>query len=618
MKRALIALLVIALVIGALTAWVVLPVASRLESARDAIAGSSTELRAADLKQALTDLQAADDRLGSLPAKALGLVPVIGANVGAVRSVTEALIPVVRTAGHLQRSTRSLREGGLFRGGRARPSVLAQIAKPLADEVAALSRLEIAANDAMTGALLPPLWDEFEKLASRASSLRRGLDRASVLVRRSPDLLGVGRSRRYLILLMNNAELRGAGGVLTGIGSLRFDDGKLELEAIDSVHDLDVEPKIEVPSPPTYERRFNQFEANTTLWLNTTYSPDVPDVAIVASRLYERVTGLKTHGAIVTDPRGLAALLNDDVVLELDNFGDVPAADLPRVVYSDAYDAFEDPRLERREALLDLGVAAFESFIDQGLPEDGTQRVADAVSGGHLGFVSFDAVEERALADVGASHDLPAVRSDVVLVTVQNLGGGGDEGTKLDYWASRSTEHACDLTTTQMTCATTVRLENRTPKGLSTYVAGRPYGLMRSYLEVYVPGDAVIEDVRRDGRSVDFRPDPHDDMTSIAVYLEIPRGEDDEVTVVYRAPLDEEGYRLIATPQPLAHDARLSIALQVPDGWSAIGPGDVEEGRFRYVDEFDEPIEVQITPDDRAGLSGLWQSVQRFWNEPLF
>lgn len=602
--------------IGVLAAWVMVPVAGNLRAAQEAIAETGPDLRASDLADAREELNAASDRLNSPAGKALRLVPLVGSNVGAVKTVTEALIPVVDTASTLERSSRALRKGGFIEDGRFRVSDLRDLQDPLDEEVTALRGLEIAARDSMTGVIVPPLWDELAEIAKRAAELRRGLADATTLIRRAPDILGAREPRRYLVMLINNAELRGAGGILAGVGTMAFDGGKLKLERMYSVHDLDVDPRIEVPAPPTYERRFAQFEANTTLWLNSTYSPDVPDVALVASRLFQRVTGVKTHGAILLDPRGLSALLDEEAVLNLENLGDVPARNLPRVVYSDAYEVFTD-QIGRREAILELGVAAFQSFLDEGLPEDGAERIAEAVAGGHLGFVSFDPTENRALTGVGASHDLPEVPGDVLLVTAQNF-GYSDEGTKLDYWVKRKTEHSCEIEPVAATCATTVRFNNDAPKGLSTYVAGKPYGLLRTYVEVYIPDDAELQEMRVDGREVDFRPDPHDDMLSLGVYLEIERSETTEVTAVYRLPLGPDGYRLVATPQPLTRDARVSIALGIPEGWSASGPGEVEDGSVRFIDDFDSPLEIEIAPDERKGLSAVWRKLSRFWSEPLF
>ena len=617
MRRVFLIGLVVVIVISAMTAWVAVPVVGHLKAAQDAVSDVDADLSEEQLAAARRDLQAAGDRLDSVPAKILGVVPLLGSNLGAVRSVTENLIPVVDTARRLSRSLRALRKGGFIERGRVRVDDLQALHAPIADAAAALRRLENEARGSMTGAILPPLWNELGEIAEQARDIRGSLDDAVVLLRRSPALLGVGTPRRYLMLLLNNAELRGAGGILAGIGTLRFDNGKLSLEEMYSVHDLDVEPRITVPAPPTYERRYGQFEANTTLWLNATYSPDVPDVATVAARLFERVTGTKTSGAVLLDPRGLAALLDDDTVLELENFGEVRGDELPQAIYSDAYQRFTD-QVARREAILGLGVAAFESFLDEGLPDGGTEALADAVAGGHLGIVSFEPVEDQALRGVGASHDLPAVSEDVVMVSVQNFGGGGGEGSKLDYWAKRATTHACQVDDENLSCATTVRLENGTPEGLTTYVAGTPYGLLRSYVEIFVPKDAILDEVRVDGRPADFRPDPHEDMLSLGVYVEVPRGRSVEISAVYRAPIDG-GYHLVATPQALAHDARLSLALEIPDGWAVSGPGERgEDGVLRLTGAFDRPVEIEIAPEERKGLTALWHRLARFWNEPLF
>lgn len=605
----------ILLVIG-LTAYVAIPVASHLKAARDALSGG--ELGRKELERARRQVLAAQDRLDSLPAKVLRVVPLVGGNLGAVEDVTAALEPVVAAARELESRARVFRRGGFVQDGRIRIPELQELADPLRGEVVAMRRLETAAASNMNGTLAPPLWDALSELRDRAGDLYERLDAASVLLQRAPALLGTGTPRRYLLMLVNNAELRGAGGVLAGVGSIRFDNGKMTLERLYSVHDLQTDPPIEVPAPRTYERRFGRFQANTTLWLNTTYSPDVPDVALVASRLFEKGTGVKTSGALLLDPRGLAALLDPDAELTLPGVGEIAARDLPRAIYSDVYEAFDD-QVARRDAILQLGAQAFETLIDNGLPDDGVQAIGDAVGGGHLTFVSFDKAEADALQRVGAAHDLPPVVNDTLLVTVQNFGGGGGQGTKLDYWVDRKTEHSCEIPESgPALCATSVSLTNNAPKGLTRYVAGNPYGLLRSYVEVYIPGNANIEEVRVNGRASQFRPDPHDDRLSVGVYVEIPRGQDKEISVVYRLPGTEDGYQLRAIPQPLARDSDLRISVSVPDGWTTTGPGTLTDGVARFRGPFDSEIEIDAAPGGRKGLSALWDALKSFWNDPLF
>ena len=603
--------------IALLTAYVAVPVAGNLRRVEETIDEAGGELGGKELAEARAELQAANDRLDSLSAKILRIVPVVGGNLASTEAVTEALSPVIDTAAELEERARTFKKGGLISGGQIRIDELTSLAGPLADEVVALEQLEIAAADAMNGTTLPSLWERLSDLRDKARELRSTLENVVTLVRRAPKLLGAGSSRRYLVMLVNNAELRGAGGILAGIGTLSFRNGKLSLEKLSSVHDLDVEPRITVPAPPLYERRYGQYQANTTLWLNATFSPDLPDVATVAARLFQKTTGIETSGAIAIDPRGLAALLDDEAKLKLDRLGTVEGEDLPRVIYSEAYDAFTDQEA-RREAILQLGVAAFESVITDGLPEDGVAEIGEAVAEGHIGFVSFDRVEGQALDAVGASHDLPPVRDDVLMVSVQNFGGGGGEGSKLDYWAKRSVGHSCDLTTDEPSCATTVRIANTAPKGLTTYVAGKPYALLRNYVEVFVPADATLEEVRVDGRTADFRPEPTGDMLSVGVYVEVPRTETTTISVVYSLDDIGEGYELVAIPQPLARDARVKLAIGLPKDWSVSGPGSFSDGRVKLDTEFESRLELSARPAERRGLSALWQKLVEFWNEPLF
>ena len=51
--------------------------------------------------------------------------------------------------------------------------------------------------------------------------------------------------------------------------------------------------------------------------LNTTVSADLPDVAEVSARIYERLTDVQVDGVLQVDPHGLAGLMKpgSEVVL---------------------------------------------------------------------------------------------------------------------------------------------------------------------------------------------------------------------------------------------------------------------------------------------------------------
>lgn len=204
-----------------------------------------------------------------------------------------------------------------------------------------------------------------------------------------------------------------------------------------------------------------------------------------------------------------------------------------------------------------------------------------------------------------------------MLVTGQNLGDSRGNGTKLDFWVARDVEHGCAVRGSEASCTTRVTLENKAPKGLSPYVAGRPYGVLRNFVEVYIPGTSSVESVVRDGEATDFFEEGQDGRKSIGVMVRLERDGSSTIEVDYtlRSP---GGYTFEAMPQPLAHDAHLQIALSVPEGWEIIGPEGRFDGDFRHSGPFAGPVRLAARPIDPPGLAGLWLRLVRFWHEPVF
>jgi hypothetical protein len=311
-------------------------------------------------------------------------------------------------------------------------------------------------------------------------------------------------------------------------------------------------------------------------------------------------------------------LLDEDEELEVAGEDEkISARDLPRFVYSDAYDRFTD-QSERQDALLATGRLALERLLITGMTKESLKVAAAATQGGHISFVSFDRDEGEVLADIGISRDLTSPSGDAVLVVVQNRGGGGGDGNKLDYWAAREVKHVCDVVPGSAACGTEVRLNNESPGDLTKYVAGRPYGLLRSYVETYVPGDAQVTAVELDSEPVEFRQESQSGYTSIGVYVEISPTEAANITVRYDLPLKASGYQVEVTPQPLARDALFELVVRVPSGWTETGPGAVEDDILRYSGPLQRSLTVAINPPRVRGLSALWQGLGDFWRQPLF
>jgi hypothetical protein len=605
---------------GALTAIVAIPAAKDLEAARSVLEGDADDLTRADVASASERLRAVEDRLAGPAARVLGFVPVVGSSLAAMRAVAESAQPVLSSGLELKEQLDALRDEGLLAGGRIRVAALQALESPLRDEVTAIRRLQSRAHAHRNGWVAPPVWDALDEIARRSSELAHDAAGATSLLDGLGGLLGTDGPRTYLVMLVNNAELRGAGGALTGVGTLTVEDGRLSLGSFDPRELLVRKPYRPVPAPPEYERRYGAYLANTTLWVNATYSPDVPDDALVAARLYERVEGIPTDGAFLADPRGLAALLPADARVPVTGTDlELTPRDLPGFVYSDAHEVF-DSNTERKDAILAVGQRTFEEIIAGGSSDRAaTDAAGAAFAAGHLRFVSFDDGEQEILDELGVSGDLAPPDGDVVRVAVQNWGGGRPGlGSKLDYWVDRIVRHQCHVKLDgSALCANEVTLKNATPAGLTRYVAGYPYGMLRSNVETYLPQGADVQLVQVEGADAEHETEEDEGHVVVEVFVRVPRDEDRTITVQYALPARPGGYSLSAHPQPLARDALLKIALELPGDWTVRGPGEERDGVWRFSGDFIREVELHASPDQRTGIPGLWDSLTDFWSEPL-
>ncbi len=611
--------LAIALIIVA-TIYVALQVGIDLYQARSTLTRSPASLSSLDLKNAESHLSRAARNLGGFPANVLHFVPIVGQNVDAVRSVAEGADSVVGDAARLRTKLDRAVGGDLIHDGTVNLPLVRGLSAPLKAESGSLAALGASLKVHTSGWLVPPLYDALVQLQVRTREIESATRKGVAAARIAPALLGGNGAKRYLVLFLNNAELRGAGGIVSTIGTLSADGGKLKLGRFYYHKKLAASvPLQRVPAPPGFHRRFGRYKADTTGWVNTSASPRVPDVAAVARRLYEVTAGSNTNGAILVDPRGLAALLPPGTRLPLPRgAGTVLPPGIPQYVYSRAYSQLGGPSQVRRDSLTVLGREGFKHIVARGLGDTSAiQRISTAAAAGHVRFVSFDPAQQRRVERLGASGEVGSQAQDVVVVNSQNLGAD-----KLDYWMRRTVRHACNLDSGETArCTTMVRIANHAPDGLPLYVrGGRPSPRAISYLEIYVPHRARVTGATLDGRAAKVYPERDGDLESIGTNVSIPQGKTATFTVAYTLPLTKGRYSLEVEPQPLAIDAKLSVALRLPSGWKVTrGPGQTKGGLTRYQGSLLGPVRIDAreSATSRPGLSGLWDGVTSFLRNPV-
>ena len=616
-RKILAALLLVLLLLAGLAFYVGSRAVKELSAARAALTASPTELTAGDISAAREHLKSASSDLDGLPARVLSVIPVARQNLAALAATAEDGIPVLDAAIELRRTVDGLGTTGFMNNGRVQLNSIDNLRTPLKAQIRSLTKLIESLETHRSGWLLPSLWDEVEGLLRRARKIEASARDARRVIAHVDDMLGVPEARTYLVVLINNAELRAAGGIPSGLGTIRVADGSFELGEFYYAPELRDDPPYErVPAPKDFRRRFGYYGADTRFWVNTTFSPDISDVALVSARLFRAATGIDTDGVLLADPRGVAALMDPGATITVPETGrPLTPEELPGYAYSSVYEDESIGRVaDRHMALLEVGRLAFEQIVKGDFGGAGGITSAGlAFSGGHLRFVSFDATEEKILNAVGVTGDLAPPHGDNLLVTTWNSGGD-----KLDYWARRKIEHSCAIREEDETasCSTVVTIRNVAPKGLSKTVANTPYGLMKSFVELYIPKEANLEEVTRDGEPTRRWLDRQDGLSTVGVYVRIPQHEAVRVEVSYGLAVNER-YSLRVIPQPLSVDARLQISLEVPPKWRVRGL--VPSGsRFIYDGLLDRPLLVEAARVSRSGMPGLWDRFVTFWREPIF
>ena len=602
----------------ALSSYVMISAALDIAAARRRLAGGPMRLEQADLDSARRHLEDAQKTFESLPARAVGWMPVVRQNFGALHSVAEKSLPVVEAADALVEAMDEVGESSLIENGAVELGLFEDLEEPLRVQSSALSNLVDEVRVRRNGWLMPPLWSQLDRLLDQAEELRRSSETAAELVALAPSMLGGSDDRTYLVAMMNNTELRGAGGILSGVGSVKVRDGQITLGDFQHYQELADEPPYRrVSAPKDFRQNFGTYKADTTRWVTTTSSPDVPDVAFVAKRLFKRTTGIDADGVILVDPRGLAAMLPANTRIEVPTTKTVlTAEELPRYVYREAYEELGGAVSRRRDALIRIGKSVFESVSQSGFGRPSLLRsTAQAVAGGHLSLVSFVPEEAEVLEVAGVTRDLGDPDYDYVLATVQNVGGN-----KLDSYADRSIHHECRVLEQEpATCSTDITIENSTPPDLSRFeYQYLPYGLFKNVLETYVPAEADLLAVEVGGSPQDFFEHDEDGLSAVGVYLEIPKGQKETVRVEYQLP-PEDHYALTVVPQPLVDDANLIVELDAPGGWELDGPAGASSGAaVRWEGPLDRQLEFRMAPSEKSGFASWWNGFRTFLKEPIF
>ena len=331
----------------------------------------------------------------------------------------------------------------------------------------------VAALDRAPSTLVPgPVARAVREAQRTLRPVPEALSQLSAATRALPPVLGRDEPRQVLVVLENNAEVRGTGGVVTVFAEGIAEDGQLRLGPFRDVEDVadDADRARTVLAAEDYRGLWGRGKADTTLWKNTGMSPVGSQSSAVLAGVAAATLGRRPTVVVWLDVRAIAAVLEATGPAGLPDGTPLTSDSAVRLLLSEAYlrapDTIEGQR-QRRATLR----AAADVVVSRLLAPEGerpgaaalVRALGGAVAGRHVVVWSAVPDEQSALVRAGLAGELSADGGDLASLTFQNLGGGQDEGNKLDFYARRQVTVGVTVSRDEAEVLQEIALRNTAP-----------------------------------------------------------------------------------------------------------------------------------------------------------
>jgi hypothetical protein len=452
--------------------------------------------------------------------------------------------------------------------------------------------------------------DQMSTVTRRASTLAT----AAEIV---PALLGVGGSDRYLLLTLDNAELRPIGGLIGAFATPRFDDGMLSSLSFHDIADIDRIDQATYVEPPAALKGhligdFPWQVADAGWW------PDITQNVAEVRRLYEVETGDSNfQGVVAFTPEVVDRLLAVIGPVEVPVAGVTVHAGETRLVSLMQVEVVRKGT-NRKAFLADLASAVMARLLALPPNEFGEVWAAldDAGKRRELQVVLDDPVEQASIRRLGwsAPFTFPE-HSDRLAIMEANLA----PVSKIDELLTL--KHRLEVTVHQDGSATE-DLQTTYLNGFGPNLGSRleplreafGSGLIASFQRRYLAPDAIVDAVSSDGTEPEIDSaeliDQESGCTVVGNYLLVGPGQA-TLETEYRVPDVASASRDDAAPrtymlsfikQPGRDNDSLSVDVHLPSGthavqWSSGGVANGQTVVFSTTTEFDRTMFVVFAQD---------------------
>jgi hypothetical protein len=378
--------------------------------------------------------------------------------------------------------------------------------------------------------------DQVKTLVGQARDAVSGLSTAARLL---PPMLGADEPRSYLLLSLNNSELRSAGGIPGAVAIVNVNGGRIELGELSSANDLG---EFDSPPLPLSVAESTLFGDTMGTYLqNVTATPSFARSAELSQAMWQERTGQVVDGVITLDPVATGYLLSATGPVDAGGGISLNAGNAADFLLSGVYSTFINPADQDRFFANVTGKVFNAVTTGQASAGDLIAALTRSSEESRLRLWSARDGEQAELAGLLIAGEAPQSTPETTAFGVYlNDSTGG----KMDYYLSSSVAIASAVCRNdgRPNFEVKVRLTSSAPLDASTslppYVTasgnfGVAPGNIGTNVFVYAPLGSVPYSVTIDDQEYSFVASDHDRNSAAGVNVEIGPGESATISMKF-------------------------------------------------------------------------------------
>lgn len=262
---------------------------------------------------------------------------------------------------------------------------------------------------------------------------------AESLITDLPNILGIDKPKKYLILFQNANEIRPTGGFIGSYAALEIEEGKIKSLKIDDIYNPDgqlEDNKVRVASPAPIRELLK--EENLFI-RNANWNPDFKKSAQTISMLFSDVDGSKFDGVVAIDLEVIKNILRVTGPIYLTAYNEEITADnlYERTQFHSEFN-YQEGKSQKKTFLTVLGSKFLEkvfSLQPKHMPEL-LSAITTSLEGKHILITNPNTNVSTLLEKYGWDGSLHEYSGDYLYVVNANLGGN-----KANYYVSNKMDY---------------------------------------------------------------------------------------------------------------------------------------------------------------------------------